>query len=440
MSRANRHAGRIVLTTFGSLGDLNPFIALARGLKNRGFQPVIATSEYYREYVRAAGIAFHPVRPDLDPDDKDLLHRAMHPRRGTEVILRDIIFPTIRETYKDLDAVLQNADLLITHSISYAGHIAAEKRSLTWISVVLAPIVFLSADDMPVLRGFPFPTFFEKLGPATNRLLIKFIKRFTRRWCRPVLRLRADLGLAPGKHPIFEGQYSPQLVLAMFSNALARPRSDWPLNTRITGYGFYDAAPEQNDVSPALERFLKAGPRPVVFALGSVAVYTAGDFYHMAAAAAAMLNRRAVLVVGKDTNNLPAGGLPPNMMAVDYAPYSKLFPKGAAIVHQGGIGTTGQALRAGKPTLVVPFAHDQPDNARRLERLGISKTLPLRRCSGHAMARALEALLRDSESIKRAGMIGQKMRSEDGVAAAGGAIEELLTVKTEISNFITLEP
>ena len=135
------------------------------------------------------------------------------------------------------------------------------------------------------------------------------------------------------------------------------------------------------NVSPELERFIKAGSAPVVFALGSVAVYTAGNFFQMAAEAADMLKRRAVLVVGKDTENPPVEGLPPNMIAVDYVPYSKLFPKAAAIVHQGGIGTTGQALQAGKPTLVVPFAHDQPDNARRLERLGISKTLPLKRCS-----------------------------------------------------------
>ncbi len=417
------------MTTFGSLGDLNPFIALARGLQIRGFQPVIATSAYHRDAVRGAGIAFHPVRPDLDPEDKDLLYRAMHPRRGTEVILRDIVFPSLRDTYTDLDAFLRNTDVLITHSISYAGHIAAEKRGLAWISVVLAPIVFLSAYDMPVLQGFPFQIYMGSLKPATNRLLIKVIKPVTRGWCRPVRRLRKDLGLAPGKHPIFEGQYSPHLVLSMFSSVLAQPRPDWPINNCVTGYGFYDATEEHNELSPELERFIKAGSAPVVFALGSVAVYTAGNFFQMAAEAADMLKRRAVLVVGKDTENPPVEGLPPNMIAVDYVPYSKLFPKAAAIVHQGGIGTTGQALQAGKPTLVVPFAHDQPDNARRLERLGISKTLPLKRCSAGAMARVLEELLADADAIDRAEQIGQKVRSEDGVAVACKAIEALLTMK-----------
>ena len=198
-SRASIHTGRIVLTTFGSLGDLNPFIALARELQDRGYRPVIATSEYYRDIICAAGIAFHSVRPDVNPKDKVLLHRAMHPRRGTEVIIREIVIPAIRNTYEDLSTILQNADVLITHSISYAGHIAAEKKSLTWISVVLAPIAFLSAHDMPVLRGLPFPTLPVILGPAINRLLIKVIERVTRRWCGPLARLRCGSGTCPGQ-------------------------------------------------------------------------------------------------------------------------------------------------------------------------------------------------------------------------------------------------
>ena len=426
MNQARIQTGRVVLTTFGSLGDLNPFIALARGLQARGHRPVIATSALYRDHVRSSGISFQPVRPDLDPGDKGLIRRAMHPRKGTEVIIREIVFPAIEDTYADLDVFLRNNDILITHSIGYAAHIIAEKRGLTWISAVLSPIVFLSAHDLPVMQGFPFARVSEKLGPAMSRLVIKAVKRVTLRWCRPVDRLRATLGLGPGKHPLFDGQHSPFLVLAMFSRVLARPRDDWPPHTRITGFGFYDATADRGALSPELEKFLNTGPPPVVFTLGSVAVHTAGDFYRMAATASVALNRRAVLVVGKDTNNLSAEGLPPNVMAVEYVPHSKLFPKAAVIVHQGGIGTTGQALRAGKPTLVVPFSHDQPDNARRLERLGTSKTLILRRCTSQNMTRALEVLLKDTRMGGRAHAVGASVRSENGISAACDAIEALL--------------
>ena len=417
------------MTTFGSLGDLNPFIALARGLKNRGYLPLIATSAFYRDYICETGLPFRSVRPDLNPKDQEMLNRAMHPRTGTEVILREIVFPAIRDTYEDLQMVIRETDILVTHSISYAGHIFAEKHHLPWVSVVLSPMVFLSAYDLPVLQGFTHSAVLNKLNPSTNRLLVQFIKKFTLRWCRPAMRLRANLGLKKGKHPIFENQFSPHLILAMFSNLLAQPQPDWPPNACITGYSLFDATEEESELPHKLERFLTSGPPPVVFALGSVAVYTAGNFYHKAIKTAKILNRRAVLVVGRETNNLTAKDLSPGIMAVEYTPYSKLFPRAAAIVHQGGIGTTGQALKAGKPMLIVPFAHDQPDNAHRIDRLGISRTIPLGKCTPELMARRLKELFSDVEAIERAGKVGEIVRSEDGVETACNAIEAAFTEK-----------
>jgi UDP:flavonoid glycosyltransferase YjiC (YdhE family) len=426
MKRANSHRGCIVLSTFGSLGDINPFIALALGLQQRGYQAVIATIPFYRDYVADAGLPFYPIRPDLSPEDKDLLRRAMHPRKGPAFILKNIVLPYIHESYADINAAVQKADALITHPLSFAGHIVVEKNNLPWISVVLAPSTLFSAYDMPVLPGVSFTTILEKMGPAANRLFIRWVKCVSHIWCRPIYRLRKSVGLGPGEHPIFNAQYSPMLVLAMFSDLLARPRPDWPPNTRITGYAFYDTEVEQRDSFSQLESFLNDGPPPLVFALGSVAVYRAGDFYREAVKVAAMMGRRAVLVLGKDTDNLPAEKLPPEIIAIDYTPYSKLFPKAAAIVHQGGIGTTGQALKSGKPSLVVPFAHDQPDNARRLERLGMSRTLSLKRCTAYAMARALEKLLGDEKIILRADIVGEKVSSKDGVAVACDAIEAVI--------------
>ena len=411
------------MTTFGSLGDLHPYIALARGLQQRGYQPIIATSAIYSDIVEAAGIEFRAVRPDLDLADIDLLHQAMHPRKGTEVVIGKLVLPYIRQTYADLNQILQPDDMLITHSISYAAHIAAQKHNLNWISVVLSPIAFFSRYDIPVLSGVPFSKHFEKWGPAVNRLIIKAIKRFTGRLCTSIYRLRSEMGLAPGRHPLFEGQHSPHLVLAMFSKLLARRQPDWPSHTRITGFGFYDAAGNLGDLAPELEKFLDAGPAPLIFALGSSAVFVAGDFYQRAAKAAAKLNRRAVLVVGKETGNLPYNQVGPDIIAVDYAPYSKLFPRAAAVIHHGGIGTTAQVLRAGKPALFVPVAHDQPDNARRVERLGISRTLPFKKCSPAAMSRELEILLGREEIKTRAEDIGKSIRSEDGIPAACDAIE-----------------
>jgi len=149
------------------------------------------------------------------------------------------------------------------------------------------------------------------------------------------------------------------------------------------------------EIPPEIEDFLNAGRAPLVFTLGSSAVLHAGHFYTESAKAARLLNKRAVLLVGKDTANRPTS-LPPEIGVFDYAPYSQLFPRAAAIVHQGGVGTTGQAMRAGRPMLVMPFGFDQQDNAHRVEKRGIARTISRKKYSAETAAAALRKLRRDA--------------------------------------------
>ena len=164
----------------------------------------------------------------------------------------------------------------------------------------------------------------------------------TRRWAEPTYRLRQELGLPRGRSPLFEGQHSPALVLALFSRVLARKQPDFPSQTVVTGFAFYDAA-DTRPADPQLLHFLDAGEPPVVFTLGSSAVWIAEDFYQTAIAAVRMLGRRALLLAGDQAAALRAGGLPDTIAAFEYAPHSAVMPRGSAIVHQGGVGTTGQA-------------------------------------------------------------------------------------------------
>src|SRR5262249_28459461 len=157
---------------------------------------------------------------------------------------------------------------------------------------------------------------------------------------------------------------SPELTLAMFSPVLGGVQPDWPPNSQLTGFPFYDGLSAA--LNPKLAAFLDGGQPPIVFTLGSAAVMAAGEFYTESLRAAQRLGNRAILVTRRDPGNVPAGPLPDGVAVFEYAPFSALFPRAAAIVHQGGIGTTGQALRAGRPMLVVPFGFDQPDNADRV--------------------------------------------------------------------------
>lgn len=156
-------------------------------------------------------------------------------------------------------------------------------------------------------------------------------------------------------------------------------------------------------LSPDLEQFLASGPAPVVFTLGTSAVGAAGTFYHESQKTAQILKARAILLIIRDPRNRPSVPLPEGIVAFEYAPFSKLFLWVAAVVHQGGIGTTAQALRSGRPQLVVPFTHDQPDNALRAKRLGAAETLYPRRYSATQAAKHLRLLLtepRDAPSCQ----------------------------------------
>jgi UDP:flavonoid glycosyltransferase YjiC (YdhE family) len=416
---------RIVLATMGSFGDLNPYIALGLGLRARGHDPVVATIEFYRKPVEAAGLEFHPVRPDMTPDPA-VLERVMDPVKGSEVVVRELLMPYVRESYADLVAAASGADLLVSHPVTFAGPIAGERLGMPWISTVLAPLSFFSAYELPVFPPMPRLSKVGALGPGVSRLLIRVARHMTRGWSEPVRQLRRELGLGPGKDPIFEGQFSPHMTLGMFSRVLATPQPDWPPGARITGHAFYDERPGSPGLPPALERFLDAGPAPIVFTLGTSAVHAPGTFYRDSARAAERLGARAVLLVGDDVSAVGRERLPAGVAAFDYAPFSKLFPRCAAIVHHGGIGTTGQALRSGRPMLVMPFAHDQPDNAHRVTKLGVARTLYLARSSPDRLAREIRPLVEDSRYADRAREIGAIVGSEEGVGAACDAVEAVL--------------
>ena len=423
----NANAKRIVLTSFGSLGDLHPYIAVALGLKARGHNVVLATSAYYREKIQALGIGFHAVRPDMPDFDAnpELAARLMDQRKGTERILLELVFPALRDSYDDLLAAVQGADLLVSHSLTYAAPCIVEKIGIPWASTMLQPLGFFSVYDPPVLAPAPFFSKLRFLGPLLYRPLFGVAKWSVRSWCEPLRRFRADLGLPPSMvHPLIEAQHAPGLVLALFSELLAAKQRDWPVQTRITGFPFYDRDGAAG-MPAELSRFLDAGPPPIVFTLGSSAVMDAGTFYHHSAEAAKLLGRRAVLLIGKNPRNRPPNP-PDGIAAFDYAPFSELFPHAAAIVHQGGVGTTGQAMRSGRPMLVMPYAHDQPDNAERVTRLGIARTIRRRQYTPARVAKQLRELLDNQSYAIKAAEVGKRMAGENGVQAACDALEGFL--------------
>jgi rhamnosyltransferase subunit B len=418
---------RILITSFGSYGDVFPYLGLALGLLQRGHHPVLAMPAFYRETVEREGLEFWPVRPNVDPADRATIARIMDAERGTEFILKELLLPVLRESYADISAAARGANLILTHPITFAGPIVAQREGLPWVSSVLAPMSFFSPNDLPVFAPLPWAKRLERV-PGAARMLVRLAKRVTRSWGEPVYSLRRELGLPRGGDPIFEGQHSPDLVLGLFSRVLGAPQRDWPANVRVTGAIPYNGPAAEGSLSPELESFLAAGEPPVVFTLGSSAVGAAGDFYRESAEAVRRLGTRAVLLVGSHPENRPAS-VPEGVRLEPFAPHAALFPRASVVVHQGGIGTLHQGLRSGRPTLIVPFAHDQPDNAYRAASLGVSRTLPPKRYRAPVVERELRALLEQPAYREKAVAIGEKVRAEDGVAAACAAIEEMLAAR-----------
>jgi rhamnosyltransferase subunit B len=416
---------RIVLTTIGSLGDLHPQIALAIELRKRGHDIIFATMKEYGAIIEPLGFEFHPMRPDGTPiNNPEEIAKMTDLKTGSEYVVRQWVLPNLRDTYTDLLDSAKDADFIIAGEIVYAAPLVAEKLGIRWASLALAPVAFFSAYDPSVIPLFPFLVKLRGLGTPLNQLIIQLLKAVTKSWSEPIHRLRKELGLAQiQSNPILD-KSSSCLVLAMFSSALAKPQLDWDKKTVVTGFTFYEGNLNEGEINLELQQFLDLGEPPIVFTLGSAAVMVPGNFYQESVRAATQLNRRAVLLIGK---NSPPNHLSEDIIAIDYVPYSQIFPHACAIVHQGGIGTTAQALRAGRPTLIMPYSYDQPDNAARVKRLGTSRTIPRKHYSAVRVVRELRELLDNPKYATKAAEIGRIIQSENGVSVACDAIEKQLT-------------
>ena len=416
----------IVITSWGSYGDLYPYIGLGRVLAARRHRVTLAVPAYYAPIVEGSGLRHAPVGPDIDPDDRAIVARVMDPVRGPEVLIREWLMPHLQETYRQLLEAATGADLLVSHPVTFAAPPVAQVLGLPWVATVLAPMSFFSVHDPPVLAHAPHLAALRRFGPFYGRLVRWLADRATRGWVEAAYRLRREHQVPGAANPLIDGQFSPHLNLALFSPVLGAPQTDWPVRTQQTGFVFYNGT---SVLPPEVDAFLEAGSPPVVFTLGSSAVNAAGRFYAESAAAARALGVRAVLMTGGLADN---ERIEPSrdQLIVPVAPHQLLFPRASAIVHHGGVGTTGQGLRSGRPTLVVPHAHDQADNADRVERAGTSRTIRAADYRAATVTRELGRLLSDPAYATHAAEAGRRVLQEDGAAAGADAIEQVLRQET----------
>lgn len=420
----------IVIATVGSLGDLFPFLAVGQALQAAGHRITVATHAIHQQAIEQAGLVFADASGMAEPEDREAFTAQAFDRwHGPRFVVHDFAAIDVRQSYEKLAPIVAQADVLITTTLAFAGQILGEQRgrdrSLHWLSAVLAPAGFLSAYDPPATGVAVLDRFF-RASPARGRWLQRIARRVTDGWTAPVREFRRSLGLpetSPLGDPFHQGQHAPEGVLALFSPLLGQPQPDWPRNVHLTGFARY-AQPAPID--PSLASFLDAGEAPLVFTLGSTAVHMGTEFLRASLATALRLKQRAVLLTGSSAMraNLPVV-LPPTILAIDYAPHAALFPRASIVVHHGGVGTSSEALYAGKPMLVVPYGFDQPDNAARLKRLGVAEVLPAARYRTDRATFLMKQLLGSSGYADQAAACATQLRKDTAAADVAAIIASL---------------
>lgn len=354
----------ILISCFGSAGDVYPFLAIGQALQARGETVTLLSSPWFAQRIEAAGLGFLPVgtRADYEQAVQDPL--LWHPRKGLGVISQHLA-RNLRAAYAQIEQHAQPDTLLVGSTLAWNSRLAQEKLGLRGATVHLAPACLFSAHDP---AAWPKLAALRQLPPWLAGPLQRLIEASA---LDPMLRpglnqLRRELGLPPVRHVLSQWTNSPDKVICAFPDWFAAPQRDWPAQSVCTDFPRW-SAPAGTVLDPLLTRFLSAG-QPVVGITPGSAMAHAAPLFERALAACDSLGLRALLITPY-REQLPAK-LPSFARHTPYVPFDLVLPHLSVMVHHGGIGTLAQCVAAGVPQLITPFAHDQFDNAARLATLG----------------------------------------------------------------------
>jgi len=379
----------VLLTPFGSAGDVYPLIGIGSELQRRGHRITMITNAYFEDLSRRAGFEFVPFSSREDYfsliDNPDL----WHPQKAVPLLAETSVIPAIPVIYRLIEERYRPGEtVVVAGSLALGARVAQEKLGVPLTVIHLQPAVFRSRHEPPTHPGLEWVHWLPTgLRPAAFRLMDFMIDGI---YARPLNDFRRQLGLAPIKRVMDLWWHSPEQTLALFPSWFAAPQPDWPAIVRLIDFPQYDAGALET-MPPELLEYLHAGEAPIVFTPGS-AMKTGGDFFAASARACELLGRRGIFLT-RYPEQLPA--LPPMVRHFHYAPFSQILPHAAAFVHHGGIGSVAQGLRAGVPQLVMPCSYDQLDNATRVQRLGAGLSLPRPRYQPEAVAASLRRLIEE---------------------------------------------
>ncbi|MGE7155903.1 glycosyltransferase [Methylorubrum rhodesianum] len=412
---------RVLAVAVGSHGDVLPLLAIVTELRRRGHAVTLAAPAPFAAMAARADLPFFALGTEEDYRRAAAETGLWRPWRGVRLMFRHVSVLT-EPTYAWLAGNARPGEsVVLASTLALGARVAQEKLGLDVITVHLMPLLAGSRTDPPILPGLPLPDsvparFRHWIGRGADRFVIGPA-------ALPALNaFRASLDLPP-VHRLRRWWSSPQRVLFTFPRWYAAPQPHRIPQAQQVGFPLADRFGDVAEPSAALTRFLDEGPPPLAFTYGS-AMSRSQAFFRTALRVCTGLGRRGILLA-------PQGGqvptdLPASVLHVPYAPFSRVLPRCAALVHHGGIGTVAQALAAGIPQLVVPVAYDHFDEARWLRRLGVGAALSQRRFTPARAAPTLRRLLSDPRVAQACTAAKLRMAQEDGVVEACDAVETFI--------------
>jgi UDP:flavonoid glycosyltransferase YjiC (YdhE family) len=405
-----------LLVSVGTDGDIFPYVGLGIALRSRGHSVALVASEHYEPLATRHGFAFAALVSEAE--NRELFEHPdfWNPLKTAPLMARwGVRF--IRRQYDLLSKLATTETVLVANPGVLATALVHEKIGVPTANLVLQPWMIPSAIAPPIIPGF---TLLSRAPRPVWKLFARGLDVFGDILMgRELNGLRVELGLKPMRR-ILSNWLSRQLVIGMFPDWFGPPQADWPAQIQLTGFPMFDGVADQA-LPPEVLKFCEAGPPPVAFTFGTGMAHSAGLFQE-AMEACAILGRRGILLT-KYRNQLP-DALPPTVLHCDFAPFQKLFPRCALVVHHGGIGTVAKAMAAGIPQLIHPQCFDQIDNGMRIKRLGVGDCLRAGRSGGKRIARALTALMTE-EVRTRCRALGARFDGVDAFGTTAGLLEAL---------------
>ena len=418
---------KIVLLAMGSRGDVQPLLALGKGLIATGFDITLAAGSDFKEFVEGAGLpyaGFNVSMQDMinSDDGKEWIENSSNNPLNEARNMRRMLNHISEEVEEDLLRLTADADVIVSGlPVFMFAQTIAEKFNKRHITIQFVPFNPTKEGRATMQPGFPTSkNFMNRFSGYVGQYFTHWIFKDAAN------KFRQRLGMSPMSFGAYARAYNQDVpvIYGLSKHVITEP-DDWKNNKFVTGYWFYDA-PSDWQPSKELCDFLEAGEKPVYMGFGSMSNKNPGATTQIMIDALQQSGKRGIIYSG--WAGLNADNLPDDIFILDGAPHDWLFPRMAGVIHHGGAGTSAAGIRAGVPTTIVSHMADQPYWGRRVHELGVgAKFIRRHELTTERLTQAIHEMTDNPNITKNAVALGEKIRQEDGVAEAVKVFERLLS-------------